>query len=159
VEFLKIIDLPQYVRWSLELALSCGDAEAICTLERHDWRVVDAFTLSQRISPYREYILGSCGEFTVAKDQNVRLRSGWFSDRSACYLAAGKPVITQDTAFGNVLPAGAGLFAFRTVEDIVAACDVIDANYAAQSRAAHAVGEQYFKAETVLRGMLDRAGA
>ena len=60
---------------------------------------------------YRAYIQGSRGEFTVAKDQNVRLRSGWFSERAVCYLASGKPVVTQDTGFSNVLPTGAGLFA------------------------------------------------
>ena len=80
------------------------------------WNVVDAISLSLDIVPYRDYILGSRGEFTVAKDQNIRLRSGWFSDRSACYLAAGKPVVTQDTAFGNILPMGRGLFAFRNME-------------------------------------------
>src|SRR5262249_11843122 len=110
-EFLKFIDLPRRTGQALELALACGDAEALRLLAAHGWQTVDALALSRDIHPYRDYILGSAGEFTVAKDQNIRLRSGWFSDRSACYLAAGKPVLTQDTAFGNVLPTGRGLFA------------------------------------------------
>jgi hypothetical protein len=66
--------------------------------------------MSSEPEPYAQYITQSRGEFTVAKDQNVRLRSGWFSDRSATYLASGRPVITQDTGFGNILPTGRGLF-------------------------------------------------
>ncbi|HEY7220358.1 MAG TPA: hypothetical protein VH985_18395, partial [Candidatus Binatia bacterium] len=108
-EFLKFIDLPRRSEQEFELALAWEDEkdeQAIPQLTAHGWRVIDAISLSLDIAPYREYILGSRGEFTVAKDQNVRLRSGWFSDRSACYLAAGKPVVTQDTAFGNILPVG-----------------------------------------------------
>ena len=85
---------------------------------------------------YRDYIAGSRGEFTVAKDQNVRLRSGWFSDRSATYLAAGRPVITQDTGFSNVLPTGEGLFGFSTMEEILAAVEAINSDYERHSRAA-----------------------
>ncbi len=84
----------------------------------------------------------------MAKDQNVRLRSGWFSDRSACYLSAGKPVITQDTGFGNILPTGKGLFAFNTLEEIEVALEEINSNYENHSRAARAIADQYFKAET-----------
>ena len=100
----------------------------------------------------------SRGEFTVAKDQNVRLRSGWFSERSACYLAAGRPVITQDTGFGTVLPTGEGLFAFNTMEDIVAAVAAINADYDRHSRAARCIAEEYFRAETVLTKVLDDLG-
>ena len=93
-----------------------------------EWLVpVDGPSLSLDPWGYRDYIRASSGEFTVARDLNVRLRSGWFSERSACYLAAGRPVVTQDTGFGTVLPTGEGLFAFRTLEDILEAFDVIDA--------------------------------
>jgi hypothetical protein len=128
-EFLKFIELPRRTEQPLELALACEDGEAIQLLTSGGWRVVDALSLSKHIEPYRAYVLGSRGEFTVAKDQNVRLRSGWFSDRSACYLAAGKPVITQDTGFGNIIPTGQGLFAFRTMDDVLAALDDIRADY------------------------------
>lgn len=158
LEFLKFLDLPCHTEQPLELALACGDAEVIQLLTLHGWRVVDAIALSKDILPYRDYILGSRGEFTVAKDQYVRLRSGWFSDRSACYLAAGRPVITQDSGFGQVLPTGEGLFAFRSMEEILAAFEAINVEYVRHSRAARAIAEQYFKAEKVLSKMSDDAG-
>jgi hypothetical protein len=94
----------------------------------------------------------------VAKDQNIRLRSGWFSDRSASYLAAGKPVITQDTGFGKILPTGRGLFAFRTMDDVLAAVDAIESDYEAHSRAAREIAAESFAAEKVVGTLLERAG-
>ena len=114
--------------------------------------------LQWNVSPYRDYIVASRGEFTVAKDQNVRLRSGWFSDRSACYLAAGRPVVTQDTGFGKFLPTGDGLFAFSTLEDAVAAFGAIDSDYARHRGAARAIAEEYFRAETVLAKLVQDVG-
>jgi hypothetical protein len=157
-EFLKFIDLPHRTRQRLELALACEDAEAIRLLTSHGWRVIDAVRLSTDIAPYRDYILCSRGEFTVAKDQNVRLRSGWFSDRSACYLAATRPVITQDTGFGKTLPTGEGLFAFTTMEDILAAIEAINTDYDRHSRSARAIAEEYFRAETVLAKIIEDLG-
>ena len=158
LEFLKFLDLPRRTGQRLELALACGDAEVVRLLRSHGWGVVDALALSRNILPYRDYLLGSAGEFTVAKDQNIRLRSGWFSDRSACYLAAGKPVITQDTGFDNVLPTGRGLFAFRTMEDVLAALEAIAADYPAHSRAAREIAAEYFAAEKVLDRLCAEAG-
>jgi hypothetical protein len=155
-EFLKLLDLPRHTSQPLELALACSDLEVLELLTAHGWQLVDAMPLSRHILPYRTYIWGSRGEFTVAKDQNVRLRSGWFSDRSACYLAAGLPVVTQDTAFGNVLPTGRGLFAFRSMADILDAFDRINSNYAVHSSAAREVAVEYFGAERVLAQLLDR---
>jgi hypothetical protein len=157
-EFLKVIELPRRTEQPLELALACDDAEAIRLLNSHGWRIVDAIPLSNDIAPYREYILGSHGEFTVAKDQYARLRSGWFSDRSACYLAAGKPVVTQDTGFGNALPTGRGLFAFQTTEQAADALDQIDADHDAHARAAREIACEYFAAERVLDSLMERAG-
>jgi hypothetical protein len=173
-EFLKFIDLPRRTTQPIELALALAsvgmadtdgagsmseaDAETVKLLQSYGWKVVNAMSLSKEPLPYREYIQCSRGEFTVAKDQNVRLRSGWFSDRSACYLAAGRPVITQDTGFGKFLPTGRGLFSFRTVDEIVAALDAITADYAAHSRAAREIAEEYFKAETVLARLLADCG-
>ena len=171
-EFLKIIDLPSRTAQPLELALAVRgqaddeawvprdeeDADAIRMLTRHGWRITNAITLSREISPYRDYLLGSRGEFTVAKDQNVRLRSGWFSDRSACYLGAGRPVITQDTAFGKFVPTGEGLFAFNCMEDIVTAFQAVNSDYERHGRAARAIAETYFKAETVLAKLAEDVG-
>lgn len=158
VEFLKFIDLPRQTRQPLEVALLCRDEEAVRRLTSFGWRIVDALAVSKDIVPYREYILGSSGEFTVAKDQYIRLRSGWFSDRSACYLAAGKPVITQDTGFGNTLPTGRGLFPFRTTDQVLDALERIRADYAAHGRAASEIAREHFAADGVLGCLLARAG-
>ena len=156
-EFLKFLDVPGRSGESFELALACNDPDAIQLLERHGWVVRDALVLSRDILPYREYIRGSRGEFTVAKDQNIRLRSGWFSDRSACYLAAGRPVITQETGFSKWLPTGKGLFAFTTMPDVLAALSLIAGDYEGHCRAAREVAAEYFGAELVLGRLCQEA--
>jgi hypothetical protein len=157
VEFLKFLELPARTAARFELALACGEPEAVTRLQSHGWEVTDALALSRSIVAYRDYINCSGAEFTVAKDQNVRLRSGWFSDRSACYLAAGRPVITQDTGFGKFLPTGQGLFAFHNVDEAVEAVESVEADYEGQSRAALEVANEYFAAHRVLGALLDQA--
>ena len=159
-EYLKIIDLPRRTSAKLELAmgLSGVTAEVQALLRENGWIVVDAYATSLDPWRYRDYIRGSGAEFSVAKDMVVRLRSGWFSERSACYLAAGRPVATQDTAFSRVLPTGEGLFAFQTVDDILSAIDAINADYERHSRAARAIAQEYFRAETVLAEVLHQLG-
>src|SRR5262249_17737972 len=98
------------------------------------------------------------GEFTVAKDQYVRLNTGWFSDRSACYLAAGRPVITQETGFTKNYGGKDGLLSFQTVDEIAGAVSEINADYAKHSRAAHALAREVFEAKKVLKSVLNRAG-
>jgi GT2 family glycosyltransferase len=154
VEFLKFLDLPKRTGQPFELALSSYAEADRQLLEENGWRVHHALDLSTDIDTYRDYIAGSRGEWTVAKDQNIRLRTGWFSDRSATYLAAGRPVITQDTGFGNVLPTGEGLFAFSTTDDVVGAIDAIALDYACQSAAAKEIAVEYFDAERVLSDLL-----
>ena len=106
----------------------------------------------------RSYIQQSRGEFTVTKDQVVRPLTGWFSDRSCSYLAAGRPVITQETGFNKFLPTGKGLFGFRTMEDILAAVDTIESDYEGSCKAAREIAEEYFAAEKVLGSLMARAG-
>jgi hypothetical protein len=149
-QFLQFLDLPTRSAQAFELALACSDPQSIALLESHDWKVSDALPLTKNIFPYRDFIISSRGEFTVAKDQYMRLHTGWFSDRSACYLAAGRPVVTHDTGFGKFLPTGEGLFAFNTIEEVLAAMDKINADYEGHSRAARAIAEEYFRAETVV---------
>jgi hypothetical protein len=127
-------------------------------LERHGWTVTPALELSKELDPYRDFVCRSRGEFTVAKDQNVRLRSGWFSERSAQYLAAGRPVVTQETGFSNVLPTKRGLFAFATPDEAAGAVQEIDADYEKHRRAARSLAREYFAADVVLREMLDEIG-
>jgi hypothetical protein len=159
-EYLKIIDLPHRTNATLELAmgLSGVTADAQQLLRENGWVAVDAYHMSLDPWEYRDYIRNSGAEFSVAKDMYVRLRSGWFSERSACYLAASRPVVTQDTGFSRVLPTGEGLFAFQKMDDILAAIDAINSDYERHSRAARAIAEQYFKAETVLGKVLDQLG-
>jgi glycosyltransferase involved in cell wall biosynthesis len=107
---------------------------------------------------YRDYIRGSKAEFTVAKDQYVRLNTGWFSDRSACYLAAGRPVITQETGFTRNYGGEMGLLSFRSLDEIADAVKKINADYARHSRAARALAREFFEAEKVVKSILDRAG-
>ena len=128
-------------------------------LVSHGWRVRDGATVSFDLDAYCEYIGGSRGEFTVAKDQNVRLRSGWFSDRSASYLACGRPVVTQETGFSNILPTGNGLFGFSTLEEIEDAIGRITADYTRHSGAARAIAREWFDYRIVLGAMLDHLDA
>ncbi len=158
-EFLKLVDLPSRVDLTLELSLTLEDPDTIAMLERHGWRIRHVRVLSDDPSAYREYIRGSAGEFTAAKDQNVRLRSGWFSDRTATYLATGRPAVVQDTGFDVALPTGQGLLAFRNVDEAVEALDEVASDYPRHSRAAHELAQEHFRAETVLSQMLEEAGA
>lgn len=157
-EFLKFIDLPGQTAQRFELALSSYDDATRQMLEQKSWKVRHGLDISMDIDVYRDYIAGSRGEFTVAKDQNVRLRSGWFSDRSATYLAAGRPVITQETGFSNILPTGAGLFGFSTMEEVLGAIDEINSKYESCCGTAREIAQDYFNYDVVLGAMLDSLG-
>lgn len=156
-EFLRFLELPR--RRSLAFELAAGVDEQVQELLRqHGWRQVHSVEISEDIDRYRAYIQRSRAEFTVARDQYVRPRTGWFSDRSACYLAAGRPVITQETGFSKFLPTGKGLFAFDTMNDILAAVDAIESDYESNCRAAREIVAEYFAAETVVGSLMERAG-
>ena len=150
MNFLRVADLPSRTRQPLELALEVDDDATRDLLARKGWLITDAFEASCDITAYQRHIARSRGEFTVAKDLVARTRSGWFSDRSACYLAAGKPVVTQDTAFGKFVPTGEGLFAFETVEEAAAALDEVNRDYPRHCRAARRIALEYFAADRVL---------
>ena len=156
-EFEHFLDLPQRRPGPFELAVTLDDATRQ-RLSGLGWHLRPSIDLSASVTGYRDYIQRSRGEFTVARDQYVRPRTGWFSDRTACYLGAGRPVITQDTGFGKFLPTGRGLFAFSTMDDVLAAVDAIESDYDGHCRAALEIGEQYFGAERVVGSLLERAG-
>jgi GT2 family glycosyltransferase len=158
LEFQKFIDLPQRSAQPLELALVNALDEDRQLLTTNGWRVRDAATFNFDLEAYRQYVGQSRGEFTVAKEQNVRLRSGWFSDRSASYLACGRPVVTQETGFGNVLPTGSGLFGFSTLEESQEAIGRINADYSRHSEAARSIAREWFDYRVVLGAMLDALG-
>ena len=156
-EFLKLLELPRHRPVGFEVAagLPKEDRELFAA---HRWQIIDSLEVSRDYQAYQRYIGTSRGEFTVAKEQNIRLRSGWFSDRSCCYLAAGRPVINQDTGFGNTLPTGRGLFSFRTQEDVLQAVDAIESDYLGHRRAALEIAAEYFAAEKVMESLCSRAG-
>ena len=159
LEWLRFLDLPARTGRSFEVAMNVasvpGDPELLAA---HGWRIADPRAISGDPWRYRDYLWSSRGEFTVAKELNVRLRSGWFSDRAACYLAAGRPVVEQDTGFGDVLPLGPGLRAFRTVDEAAAAIQDIEADPAHASAHAAEVARTHFAAERVLGALLAVVG-
>jgi GT2 family glycosyltransferase len=158
-EFLKFISLPQQrPAQPFELALSSYTGEDQTLLESHGWRVRPGLAVSQDLDVYRDYIGGSRAEFTVAKEQNIRLRSGWFSDRAVTYLAAGRPVVTQETGFSRFFPTGAGLFSFSTMDELAAAVDDINADYEKHRCAAREIAREYFAHDVVLGRMLRELG-
>jgi hypothetical protein len=157
-EFLRFISAPKKSGEPFELATNIEDIKTQKRFVRNGWRLRCPLQMSVDYWRYRDYIHRSKGEFTVAKDQYVRLNTGWFSDRSACYLAAGRPVITQETGFTKTYGGKLGLLSFQSVDDIVDAVKMINANYAKHSRAARALAREFFEAEKVLESVLDRAG-
>lgn len=154
-EWLKFLDLPGRTQQPFELAMMPDDLEDRERLQAHGWRLTSPFQMSLDIfGDYPAYFQRSRAEFTVAKDQNVRLRSGWFSERDACYLACGKPVVAQDTGFGAVLPTGEGLFAVSTADQALAAIDAINSDYRRHCEAARAIAEEYFDSRKIAESLL-----
>jgi len=158
-EFRKVLDLPGRVTAEFELALSRYQESDRKNLERHGWQVIPGYDMSRDPDTYRDYIQRSRAEFSVAKDQNVRLRTGWFSERSATYLASGRPVIVQDTAFESSLPTGEGLFAFNGLDDAVAAVEAVNGDYERHRRAANEIARAHLDSDVVLAALIDHIGA
>ena len=154
VEFENFIELPQHSRLPLEIALS-GKAPTE-TLIEHGWQIRDGHSVSQDPWMYRDYLRHSFGEWSVAKHGYVASRSGWFSGRTASYLALGVPAVVQAT--GNPLPTGNGLFTFATLDEAAAAIDEIAAKPRRHSAAARELAVAYFDSDTVLSKMIDKAG-
>jgi len=132
-----------------------GDLEQ---LDAHGWKLVDPACVSDTPGRYRAFVQGSKAEIGIAKSGYAAARCGWFSDRSVCYLASGRPVVAQETGFSRFLPTGDGLFAFETEDDAVAGIDAVVRDYPRQSRCARALAEAYFDASKVLPQLLDRVG-
>jgi hypothetical protein len=158
-EWEKFMSLPHLTRQPFQVAINVDAEDDRNRLEGSGWQIVSPLEMSFDIfGAYPDFIRASRGEWTVAKDQNVRMRSGWFSERDACYLASGKPVVSQDTGFGNVLPTGEGLFAFSSTEEAAAAVDAINSDYARHCKAARAIAEEYLDAPKVAARLLRDVG-
>ena len=158
LEFLRFVEAPRRSGERFEMATDIKTEEERELFEKNDWRLVLPHDLSVDWNGYRDYIRNSRGEFTCAKDQYIRLNTGWFSDRTACYLASGRPVITQETGFTAHYGGKEGLFSFSSMEEIVEAVALIRSDYKKHSRAALAIAKEVFEAEKVLASLLDRTG-
>lgn len=158
VNFLRVLDVPRRSGARVELAMDPLDAGVRADFAAHGWTLVDPRPISADVDVYRAFVEHARGELTVAKDIYVRPRSGWFSDRSVCFLAAGRPVVTQETGFSERIPSGRGLLAFATADEAVAAIAAVDGDYDAHARAARDIAAEYFAAERVIGAMLDAAG-
>jgi len=157
-EFLRFISAPKKAGETFEMATNIERGAARKKFERNGWRLRCPLQMSVDYWLYRNYIRRSKAEFTVAKDQYVRLNTGWFSDRSACYLAAGRPVITQETGFTKIYGGKAGVLSFRSLGEIIEAVKQINRDYPKHSRAAYDLAREFFESEKVLKSILDRAG-
>ncbi|MBI2821048.1 MAG: hypothetical protein HYX74_02375 [Acidobacteria bacterium] len=160
VEFARFINLPGLTPVPLELAVGGAGAEEVPTeaLVRAGWRLRNSAEVTISYDAFKEYIAGSRGEFGVCKNVFVATNCGCFSERSAAYLASGRPVVMQDTGFSAHLPCGRGLFAVRTVEEAAAAIDQIQADYERHSRWARQIAIEHFDARRVLGNFLAELG-
>jgi len=156
LEWRRFVDLPGRTGERFEIAMDVPPEET--DLREAGWQIRSPLEVSRDHEAYRRYIRESKGEFSAAKGMNVELRSGWFSDRSVCYLAAGRPVILQDTGFSDSVPTGRGVFAVHGIDDAVAAVRAIGEDYRTQSAAAAEIARDCFEASHVLRPILEGAG-
>jgi hypothetical protein len=141
------------------LAIHSAEERDLVSLDEHGWHLLDPAQVAGSPDTYRCFVQGSLAELGIAKAGYVASRSGWFSDRSACYLASGRPVIAQDTGFGDRLPTGWGLLRFVTTEDAVAATHAVVTDYERHRRAARALAEAHLDARAVLTTVLEQLGA
>jgi hypothetical protein len=146
-------------KFVLALAIHADETKDLAALEMNGWRLLNPQSVTHTPDAYRRFIQGSKAEFGIAKSGYAAARSGWFSDRSVCYLASGRPVVTQETGWSRVLPTGDGLFAFETCEDVLASIEALNQNYARHSQAARDVAVEYFASDRVLRRLLREVGA
>jgi hypothetical protein len=154
VEWMKVIDLPKLTNAQLALAMESMPGDVKCQFESHGWHCIDAEAATRTCQSYQEFISKSAGEFTVVKQIYSGIPSGWFSDRSACYLATGRPVVTQASGFEQWLPAGEGLFAFENVEQAAQALETIRSDPTRHMQAARLIAEEHFDSRRVLGELL-----
>ena len=154
-EFVRYIDLPARTEQPFRLAINGPQT----LLREHGWSTVDAMSVSRSPWDYREFIHRSKAEFGVAKHTYVANRTGWFSDRTECYLASGRPALVQDTGWSAHVPAGDGLLAFSSADEALAGIDRINGSYARHARRAAEVAREHFEAGRVLRRLLDEVSS
>lgn len=151
------LDLPQRTPLQLEIGLAGGEGtdEGAPVLAANGWRVTDALAATRSSRDYRAFIARSAGEIGFAKHAYVAARCGWFSDRTCCYLASGRPAVVQDTGWVDWLPAGEGVLAFRTTDEAAAGLEEVASDPGRHARAARKVVEEHFDAARVCADMLE----
>jgi hypothetical protein len=154
----RLITLPTltHERFTLALAIHPDEHKDLEAIAENGWHLIDPAEVASTPALYQRFIQGSKAEFSIAKSGYVASRCGWFSDRSLCYLASGRPVLAEETGFSDFIPAGEGLFAFETMDDILAAIEELRANYGRHATAARAIAEEFFDSNLVLSVLLDR---
>ncbi len=155
------ITLPQRTteRFVLALGIDAGERRDLEALSANGWELIDPMEVVATTDDYHAFVQGSKAEFAIAKSGYVVAECGWFSDRSVCYLASGRPVIAQDTGFGECLPTGDGLFRFTTEHDVLAAIDAVNSDYPRHARAARQLAEDHFDSRRVLSRLLREIAA
>ena len=153
-----LIELPRASDASFQLALGIHPDESrdLAALRANGWGLLDPRQVASGPAAYADFVRGSMAELSVAKSGYVASRGGWFSDRSACYLASGRPVVAQETGFGAFLPTGEGLLAFTTTAEAADASDEVLRDPKRHGAAARALAEEFFDARTVLPRLLER---
>ncbi len=159
--FRQFFSLPKLSgeRFAPAIGIHPAETADVNALAENGWEIVDPSGTVDSPSGYRQFIQQSKAELGIAKSGYVASRCGWFSDRSACYLASGRPVIAQDTGFSRHLPVGEGLFAFASMEDILRNIDAMNADYPCHSRRARSIAEEYLDSDKVLTRLLQKVGA
>lgn len=152
LEFPRVVDIPLSVDAHFEVAV--GEHAPVESWRSSGWLVLDSVEVSVTLDRYRLYIERSRGEFSVAKNVYVATRSGWSSCRSACYLAAGRPVVVQDTGFSEIIPTGEGLHAFSDAAGAIAALELVEADYERHVTAAREIAREYFATDIVLGDLI-----
>ena len=142
----------------LALAIHPDEGKDLAALESNGWQLLDAAQVARTPPSYRRFIRGSKAEFGIAKSGYVAARCSWFSDRSVCYLASGRPVLAQETGFSDHLPVGEGLLAFTAEEDALRGIEALARDYPRHARAARAVAEEHFDSDRVLPRLLRQVG-
>ena len=158
LSFSDYFTLPQKVNDTLELALGSASAP-VEKLSEAGWKITGSLAVTLSPATYQQYIHQSKGEWSIAKHGYVISNSGWFSERSTCYLATGRPVIVQETGFSKSIETGRGLLSFTTPEEAVAAIDIVNSNYELHCKYAREIVTEYFSFDKVLNTLLERVAA
>jgi hypothetical protein len=159
--YLEYVEMPERAGRPFELAANIAPTDTTgdrAALRRHGWRLVHPHRVARSPAAYQRYIASTRGEFACPKPIHRELRTGWFSDRSACFLASGRPVVTEDTGFSERLPTGAGLLAFDDIVGAVAAVHEVDRDFGRHARAARALAADLLDSRRCLTAMLEASG-